>query len=181
MNRTITRIAPASIIADAAAQLLATIERRSDLDEQRQARACNAVMKAVNQLYEGVNIVRDGDDFIFPSRSRTGISHRVNGTCDCEAAAEQGQPCWHRAAKRLVLMVEEAQRADAGQPPDDEGLPTSDDAPLPEENGDEPFPCPSCGSPMAWTTTPGGEECVECTNATCQRTIHADVIAAMFS
>lgn len=180
MARKVQRIAPPSMIADAVACLLARIERNPKLNEEQRELKCNAVVKAFNQLYDGVRFTRNGDEFVFPSRTRSGLSHRVNGVCECEAAAEQGQPCWHCAAKYLILVVEEAQQPDAGQPPDEEGLLTSEDAPLPDDDLPR-IACPTCDSPMRWAITPGGEECVECLSPKCGRTIHAEVVDAFYS
>lgn len=38
------------------------------------------------------------------SASRPGRVYVVNGECDCEAA-QNGHPCWHRAAKRLLALA----------------------------------------------------------------------------
>jgi hypothetical protein len=160
------RIAPASIIADAASALLAQIESLPRLDDKQRSLACNAVVKAFNQLYEGINIARDGDLFIFPSRTRSGMSHSVNGVCDCEAGAEKQQPCWHRAAKRLVLMVEEYVA-------EQDGLPTSEQPPAPQQPNKSAILCPACGSAMAHTLTPGGEPAIECVNRKCGHTVPA--------
>lgn len=179
MARKPTRIAPPSMIADALASLLAQIERNPKLSEKQRELAYNAAVKAFNQLFEGVSFTRNGDEFVFPSRSRSGIAHHINGACDCEAG-EEGDPCWHRAAKREILMVEEAQQADASLPPDAEGLHMCPDAP--PLNCDPAFiTCPSCGGPMHWAVTPGREECIECFNPRCGRTIHADVVAVFFA
>jgi hypothetical protein len=101
------RIAPPAIIAEAASALYAQIAASPTIDDAERPLWENAVTKAFNQLIEGVRFERNEDDFIFPSRTRSGMAHHVNGVCDCEASAEQGQPCWHRAAKRLVLIMEQ--------------------------------------------------------------------------
>jgi len=104
------RIAPPAIIADAASALYGQVDASSGINEEQRPLWVNAVTKAFNQLVEGVRFERQHDGtFVFPSRTRSGVAHRVNGVCDCEATAEQGQPCWHRAAKRLVLLVEKQQ------------------------------------------------------------------------
>lgn len=118
MARKPLRIAPPHIIADAASALYAQIAGCASIADDARELYVSAVTKAFGQLVEGVRIDREGDDFIFPSRTRAGLTHRVNGTCTCEAAAEQGQPCWHRAAKRLVLIIE------GGQAPDPAPLPS---------------------------------------------------------
>lgn len=110
MARKPLRIAPPAIIADAAATRYAQITADPTIPEAERELHVNAVTKAFNQLMDGVRFEREDDGtFVFPSRTRSGVSHRVNGACDCEAAAEQGQPCWHREAKCLVLIIEEGQ------------------------------------------------------------------------
>jgi hypothetical protein len=106
MARKPTRIAPPAIIAQAAATLYAQIAASPAIPDAERELYINATTKAWNQLMDGVKFEREDDEFIFPSRTRAGMAHRVNGTCDCEASAEQGQPCWHRAAKKLVLIME---------------------------------------------------------------------------
>lgn len=107
MARKPQRIAPPAIIAQAAATLYAEIAATTAIADAERELFVNATTKAFNQLIDGVRFEREEDDtFVFPSRTRSGMAHRVNGTCDCEASAEQGQPCWHRAAKRLVLIIE---------------------------------------------------------------------------
>lgn len=46
-----------------------------------------------------------------PSQTETGVTYAVNGKCTCKAA-ESGNPCAHRAAKRLlsICLDIEAQR-----------------------------------------------------------------------
>lgn len=113
MARKPTRIAPPAIIADAASALYAQIAASPGVSEADRPLWENAVTKAFVQLMDGVRFDREEDGtFVFPSRSRAGLAHFVNGTCDCEATAEQGQPCWHRAAKRLVMIIEEGARPD---------------------------------------------------------------------
>lgn len=113
MARKPQRIAPPAIIADAARALYGQVAASTGISDEDRTLYENAVTKAFAQLMEGVRFDREDDGtFVFPSRSRSGLAHRVNGTCDCEASAEQGQPCWHRAAKRLVLLIEDATRAE---------------------------------------------------------------------
>ncbi len=68
---------------------------------------------------DGVRFERDSDDLIFPSRSRSGLSHRTNGRCDCEAYTERNppQPCWHRAAKRMIELIEDLEQSVLCTPP----------------------------------------------------------------
>ena len=159
------RIASALMLAQQLAAVLATIERTKMTDERRELWN-NAAVKAFNQLYDGIRIEREDDGtFIFPSRSRGGLAHHVNGTCSCEAAVEQHAPCWHRPAKAIALGVEQASFTTV--------------APLlaPEP---QPYHCPHCASPMLAGLTPGGEECITCVNPACQKTIMAEVVEAFF-
>lgn len=110
------RIAAPAIIADAASALYAQCDAMQDA--KLKGLAINAITKAFTQLMDGVRFDKDEatGDFIFPSRSRSGLAHRVNGTCDCEAAEEK-RPCWHRAARRLIEMIEQHEWDTLVQPP----------------------------------------------------------------
>ena len=123
------RIAPPAIIAQATSVLYVQIAACSKVSDENRHLYENAVTKAFNQLMDGVRFTREGTDFIFPSRTRNGLSHRVNGTCDCEASSEQGHPCWHRAAKRLVLLIEDATASTAPAAPAASAAPAAPAAP----------------------------------------------------
>jgi hypothetical protein len=162
------RIASALMLAHQLVKVLETIEQK-DMAEQRHELWNNAAVKAFNQLYEGIRFDRDDDGtFIFPSRSRSGLAHHVNGTCDCEAYADHSppEPCWHRPAKAMVLGAEQ----------DTFAVPVPPPAPDPK-----PYHCPHCASPMLPALTPGGQDCIECVNPTCQKTIMAEVVEAFFA
>jgi hypothetical protein len=62
-----------------------------------------ALLKAT----DSVKVAFAGDGSIahayIPSQSEAGKTHHVNGQCDC-TAAQHGQPCAHRAAKRLLCI-----------------------------------------------------------------------------
>jgi hypothetical protein len=45
-----------------------------------------------------------------PSQTETGKTYIVNGECSC-TAGQRGQPCTHRAAKRLLNIAHEQQAA----------------------------------------------------------------------
>jgi hypothetical protein len=45
---------------------------------------------------------------LIPSQSEQGKTHLVNGQCDC-TAGQYGNPCAHRAAKRLLAICHEQQ------------------------------------------------------------------------
>jgi hypothetical protein len=47
---------------------------------------------------------------LIPSQSEAGKTHLVNGQCDC-TAGQYGNPCAHRAAKRLLAICHEQQAA----------------------------------------------------------------------
>jgi hypothetical protein len=58
-----------------------------------------AIVKAKQQIESNPYLHVDGDALLILSPSNE--IYRANGTCQCKAFA-QGQPCWHRAAARLV-------------------------------------------------------------------------------
>jgi hypothetical protein len=47
---------------------------------------------------------------LIPSQTEAGVMYLVNGQCDC-TAAQHGNPCAHRAAKRLLAICHEQQAA----------------------------------------------------------------------
>ncbi len=58
-----------------------------------------AIVRAKQQLESNPYMHFDGVALLVLSES--GEIYRANGTCQCKAYAN-GQPCWHRAAARLV-------------------------------------------------------------------------------
>jgi hypothetical protein len=58
-----------------------------------------AIVKAKQQIEENPYLHFDGHALLILSPS--GEIYIANGTCQCKAYAN-GQPCWHRAAARLV-------------------------------------------------------------------------------
>ncbi len=66
-----------------------------------------AIAKAKAQLESNPYLHFDGDALLILSDSNE--IYRANGTCQCKAFA-QGQPCWHRAAARLVERYNAAAR-----------------------------------------------------------------------
>lgn len=58
-----------------------------------------AIVKAKQQIEENPYMHFDGGALLILSPS--GGIYSVNGSCQCKAYAN-GQPCWHRAAARLV-------------------------------------------------------------------------------
>jgi hypothetical protein len=63
-----------------------------------------AIVKAKAQLEVNPYIHFDGNVLLILSPS--GEIYSANGTCQCKAFS-QGQPCWHRAAARLVKRYNE--------------------------------------------------------------------------
>ncbi|MCA1633109.1 MAG: SWIM zinc finger family protein [Acidobacteria bacterium] len=60
-----------------------------------------AIAKAKQQLETNPYIHFDGVALLILSDSNE--IYRANGSCQCKAFAN-GQPCWHRAAARLVQL-----------------------------------------------------------------------------
>ncbi|HEV2802431.1 MAG TPA: hypothetical protein VGW12_18315 [Pyrinomonadaceae bacterium] len=58
-----------------------------------------AIAKAKQQIEENPYLHFDGDALLILSPS--GEIYTANGTCQCKAYTNH-QPCWHRAAARLV-------------------------------------------------------------------------------
>jgi hypothetical protein len=58
-----------------------------------------AIAKAKQQIEENPYLHFDGHTLLILSPS--GEIYTANGTCQCRAFTN-GQPCWHRAAARLV-------------------------------------------------------------------------------
>jgi hypothetical protein len=67
-----------------------------------------------------------------PSQSEAGTMHLVNGQCDC-TAGQYGNPCAHRAAKRLLAICHEQQAARLNHP-----------APAPALTRENAFPAWDC-------------------------------------
>lgn len=63
-----------------------------------------AIVRAQQQIEENPYIHFDGCSLLILSPS--GEIYSANGTCQCKAYAN-GQPCWHRAAARLVKRYNE--------------------------------------------------------------------------
>ena len=59
-----------------------------------------AIAKAKQQLESNPYLHWDGTALLILSPFSDNI-YRANGTCEC-LAYQKGQPCWHRAAARLV-------------------------------------------------------------------------------
>ena len=63
-----------------------------------------AIVKAKAQLESNPYMHFDGQSLLILSPS--GEIYTANGTCQCKAFLS-GQPCWHRAAARLVKRYNE--------------------------------------------------------------------------
>lgn len=109
------RIAQPHQIYSVASVISSSIEQCTRIADAERDRWFNALAKASAQLLEGVRFEQDDTGFVFPSRTRTGIAHHVNGNCDCEAA-EDGQPCWHRAAAKMLQLLLDANQGSDCKP-----------------------------------------------------------------
>jgi hypothetical protein len=63
-----------------------------------------AIAKAQGEIESNPYMHFDGDALLILSASNE--IYRANGACQCKAYAK-GQPCWHRAAARLVKRYQE--------------------------------------------------------------------------
>jgi hypothetical protein len=63
-----------------------------------------AIARAKQQLESNPYMHFDGAELLVLSES--GEIYRANGTCQCKAFANH-QPCWHRAAARLIQRYNE--------------------------------------------------------------------------
>jgi hypothetical protein len=64
----------------------------------------SAIVKAKQQIEENPYLHFDGDTLLILSPS--GEIYTANGSCQCKAYT-QNQPCWHRAAARLIERYNE--------------------------------------------------------------------------
>ena len=64
-----------------------------------------AIAKAMQQIEDNPYMHYDGRALLILSPS--GEIYSANGTCQCKAY-RNGQPCWHRAAARLIERYNEA-------------------------------------------------------------------------
>lgn len=92
----ITRQTVAAVLVDA---------RRKVADNRRWA---NALAKASTEL-EASTWYFTGQVLVIASRTTAGKRYRVTGqTCECSAHSK-GNPCWHRAAHRLLVKAAQQQ------------------------------------------------------------------------
>lgn len=89
--------------------VLSQVVDRAMQDAADHPRWIAAITKAVVEVLSNPLIARQDGHLLVASRSTTAI-YAANGTCQCEAY-QHGQPCWHRAAARLVRLHDEAQAA----------------------------------------------------------------------
>jgi hypothetical protein len=80
----------------------------------------NAIDRAATELIENPLICRQNDHLLIASSSSDQI-YSANGVCQCRAFTS-GQPCWHRAAGRLVQRYDEAQARQAQRPAYEQAL-----------------------------------------------------------
>jgi len=66
-----------------------------------------AIAKARREIEDNPYLHYDGSALLILSESNEIYS--ANGTCQCQAFAH-GQPCWHRAAARIVQRYNERAR-----------------------------------------------------------------------
>lgn len=160
-----TKVAPPAIIARAGATLLEQLAARPQADPEAAERA---VGRAIERLIAGARYQRTGATITFRSWSRPGeeLQHTAGPReCSCEAGAE-GRPCWHRAARCLIIRLEQEQARAEAEAAELAGV-------LPPA----PAYCPHCHHDTRATATPAGERCYQCSNIACQWTVMAAVFA----
>jgi hypothetical protein len=87
--------------------ILSQVVNSARLSAADHPRWLTAIDRAVVELAENPWIAR-GDDSSLIIASPSGKCYTSNGVCQC-LAFDHGQPCWHRAAARLVRLHDEAQ------------------------------------------------------------------------
>ena len=93
------------VIADALSKVELTVT-----DAQTKKRWINAIAKAVVEIEEnGVFMTwQEADKSLLIWSQKSNSIYTSNGICQCRAF-EQGSPCFHRAAARLVRLYTEAE------------------------------------------------------------------------
>jgi hypothetical protein len=91
------------IIADALDKVELTVT-----DAQTKSRWINAISKAVVEIEENGDFMTwlDGSQSLLIWSQKSNNIYTSNGVCQCRAF-EQGSPCFHRAAARLVRIYKE--------------------------------------------------------------------------
>ena len=87
------------------AQTLAAVVDKARTDAAEHPRWLTAIDRAVVELVQNPWIER-GELHGVIIASPSGNLYSANGTCQCRAHA-YGNPCWHRAAARLVRLHDE--------------------------------------------------------------------------
>ena len=95
------------VLGQIAAESITKVEQSN---AQNAVRWVNAIAKAVAEIESNPYLTYDlkSHELMLLSE-RTGTVYRANGVCQCRAY-EQGQPCYHRAASRLVALYIERTR-----------------------------------------------------------------------
>ena len=95
------------VIADALAKVELTVT-----DSQTKKRWVNAIAKAAVEIEQnGVFMTwQDEDHSLLIWSQKSNNIYTANGVCQCRAF-EQGAPCFHRAAARLVRLYMEMENA----------------------------------------------------------------------
>lgn len=86
------------------ADILATVVNAAKNASATSPRWLNAINRAAVELETNPYIQRDGEHLLIASPS--GNLYSANGVCQC-TAYQHGQPCWHRAAGRIVQRYDE--------------------------------------------------------------------------
>ncbi len=88
-----------------------SINKIQDTNAPNGKRWMNAIAKAVVEIENNPYLTYDLKSHeLMMLSERTGTVYRANGVCQCKAY-ELGEPCYHRAASRLVtLYVERTSR-----------------------------------------------------------------------
>lgn len=90
---------------------LTQVVTRAKADAAQHPRWITAISRAARELESNPYIEVQDDHLLIASPS--GNLYAANGICQC-VAFQHNQPCWHRAAGRLVRRYQEAERARAG-------------------------------------------------------------------
>lgn len=103
-----------AIFAKCVADALVTIDENSRLNTMEKLRAVNAVAKAASRIQaDGAFMDYDGDAdrLIIWSQGSNNVYEIAPGrSCGC-LAEQNGAMCWHRVAKRLIVLYNAAMLA----------------------------------------------------------------------
>jgi hypothetical protein len=89
------------------ADILATVVATAKRNAASQPRWINAIERAASEMMNNPYIELAGDHLLIGSPS--GNVYSVNGSCQCRAF-EVSKPCWHRAAKQLLVRYRQAEK-----------------------------------------------------------------------